>query len=128
MMAEFRHIGFYVDDVDKGIGFYRALGFREVYRAREEWAAFNPQGEIDVLKLENERGDIVEFIGNSVFAPDNAGVHAAFTVSNMEQTRRALAALGTVFFVEPRTSGDGKVIVAFCTDPFGFKIELVQEL
>ena len=126
MSSVFRHLGFYVNDIDIGIPFYNILGYEEFYRAKENWPEFS--GDIDILKMRNNRdGSIIEFIGNSCFPSENSGVHAAFTVDNMVEICKKLRNNKVIFIVEPKTINK-KVVVSFCVDPYGFKIELVQEL
>ena len=126
MSARIRHIGFYVDNVNAAIPFYGALGYEVVYREKEDWSGVF--GNIDVLKLKSKEGDTLEFIADSKYRPSNHGVHAAFTVTDMEETCLKLRNLGALFFVDSRISEDNKVIVGFCKDPYGFKVELVEEL
>jgi catechol-2,3-dioxygenase len=60
--------------------------------------------------------------------PFSTGItHFAVTVDNIADTHTKLEGLGVEFISRPETSPDGKAIVAFCRDPDGNYIELVQE-
>jgi catechol 2,3-dioxygenase-like lactoylglutathione lyase family enzyme len=105
------------------VEFFNALGFYSYYDMLEEWGA--PFGTLHVIKLSN-KGSVIELVlpeGN--YLVSNA--HVAITVKDLEATVCKLRSLSKVI-VEPRLSPDQSVKVAFCEDPNGIIVELVQPL
>ena len=53
--------------------------------------------------------------------------HMAFTVKNIRKVYEELSEIGH-YYIHPTLSPDCKAMVAFCRDPSGHMIELVEEL
>ncbi|MBI3088771.1 MAG: VOC family protein, partial [Candidatus Colwellbacteria bacterium] len=54
--------------------------------------------------------------------------HVAFTVANLDKEYKRLTEAGIVFNSPPQLPPDGYAKVAFCKDPDGTLIELVEVL
>jgi catechol 2,3-dioxygenase-like lactoylglutathione lyase family enzyme len=93
--------------------------------------------EVRMVKLAAEDGSMVEllqFPSHPGQAPAGRGLatpgctHLAFTVKDVGEAFRELSGKGVAFVSEPTASPDGYARVAFCKDPEGFHIELVEVL
>ncbi len=137
-----RHIGIPVVNVAESLEFYFKLGFNQIKSISLESGPVisNFSGLENVVvrtfKLVNDTGDMIELLDymspkklemGSLFVLCREGLaHIAFTVTNLEGL---YAFLGVErFLYPPQISSDGKVKVAFCRDPNGVFLELVQEL
>ena len=139
-MATIRHIGIVVSDMDKSINFYCDLIGLQKGTVNEETGAF-----IDgLLKIPNARVLTTKlFGGNSstslellcfknpdptTSTPLNAigPTHLALNVNNLDALYTRLTKVGVPFNAAPRISPDGCVKVAFCQDPDGTFVELVE--
>lgn len=126
---QLRHTGIVVRDIDICVDFYAHFGLviksRDLERgdflknilSREDARAI-------IVKLSDDHGCIIELL--QFVSPksrrrerclfDTGISHIALTVDHIDDE------------YEPRTSPDGKVRVAFITDPEGNVVELVEEL
>ena len=142
-MKAVRHTGIVVTDMNKSLEFYRdLLGLKPV-------ADFEERGEyIDTLcnmssvrlrmvKLLADDGGMVEllhYVSHPMSrAEDNklceiGPTHMAFTVDSIDETYARLSAAGVKFNSPPVVAPDGKAKLAFCQDPDGTYLELVEEL
>jgi len=125
-----RHVGIVVRDVATCREFYYKLGFTHARCSYErgnfiEKALHVKNVEIEIVKLSNTDGDIIELLRvntsqhgvvkhSRIISPGIS--HIALTVSEIDPVHN------------PQTSPDGKVKVAFISDPEGNMIELVEEL
>jgi len=138
-----RHAGIVVTDMDRAVAFYRdLLGLKEV-------ANFVDEGEyIDtiiglknvklwMIKLIAEDGSMIELL-HYLSHPrrslsnrnlNDAGCsHVAFTVEDLDKSYHRLLEAGVRFIDAPCVSPDGHAKVAFCQDPEGVFVELVEVL
>jgi len=142
-IKETRHIGISVTDLEKSLIFYKdILGFK-IQRVMNESGEFidkilsNSNVNVRTVKLTVNDGitliELLEFknpkpaINNTNI--ENIGAsHVAFTVSEIDKFYEELASKGIKFKSKPQISPDGYAKVAFCKDPDGMLIELVEVL
>ena len=142
MMKTIRHIGIVVSDLDKALCFYKdMLGLKVVKDTNE------PSDFIDTIlslkntslrtvKMEAHDGNLIEllYFKSHPEKPKKRGIteigcsHVAFTVENIDELYNKLTKKGVVFNSSPKISPDGYAKVAFCKDPDGTFIELVEVL
>lgn len=139
-----RHAGIVVSDMERALGFYRdLLGLRVESDQREtgefiEELLAMPGVEVRTVKLAAAEGqalvELLQFSGEAGSA-DGAGnlrrlgpTHAALTVEGLDALHARLRAEGVPFLSPPRTSPNGRARVAFCADPDGTMLELVEPL
>ncbi|MBE2179877.1 MAG: VOC family protein [Chthoniobacterales bacterium] len=137
-----RHFGIVVKDLDRALEFYCGKLGLSVSRRMEESGAFldavlaAPGTRVTTVKLAAEEGPtLLELLHFEAPKPGEAempslfrtGVtHFALTVDDLNTLHESLSAGGTPFLSEPRKSPDGLAFVAFCRDPEGNLIELVE--
>ena len=91
---------------------------------------------VETIKLAADDGGLIEllFFESHLCKPkdksicDSGFTHVSFTVEDVYYKYERLTKKGVVFKCEPLISPDKKAIVAFCHDPEGNFIELVQEI
>jgi catechol 2,3-dioxygenase-like lactoylglutathione lyase family enzyme len=144
MIRRVRHIGIVVKKIDDLLPFYRdSLKLRIVKQADEPETFINHlldlnNCQLKTVKLTTEDGstliELLEFVShhhsfeqeNRVFTTGLS--HIAFTVKNLDILYRKLIGDGIQFLSPPLLSPDGLAKVAFCRDPAGNFLELVEEL
>jgi catechol 2,3-dioxygenase-like lactoylglutathione lyase family enzyme len=92
--------------------------------------------EVRTVKMSLKDGGMIEllnFISHPRFNDSNyitriGCTHIALTVKNIDSLYEEAKYKGIDFVNEPLTSPDGKARVAFCKDPDGTWLELVEEL
>lgn len=143
MLIGGRHVGVPVSRMQDVLPFYRdVLGFRVVADEFEEGTFIDhlighEKLRLHVIKMVAPDGWMLELLEyTSHPSPrldlDNAmlrGVghaHFALTVRELDGAYKKLCGLGIRFVNPPRTSPSGKAKVAFCRDPEGNFIELVE--
>lgn len=139
----FRHVGIVVHDLDRALAFYRDLLGLQTVSEREEGGEF-----IDTVtglrgvrlrwvKLEAPDGAVVELLRYDSHPRPPGGLqescrpgcsHVAFRVADLEAVHRVLSAAGATFKGKPVVSPDGFARVAYCHDPEGNILELVELL
>lgn len=138
-----RHAGIVVSEMERSLRFYcDMLGLRVAVDQLEtgpfiEEILAKPGVRVRTVKLSAVEGptfiELLEFEG-SAGGPASADLtrvgptHAALTVENLESLHAALASGGVPFLSKPRVSPDGRARVAFCADPDGTMLELVEPL
>jgi len=141
MVLNIRHTGIVVSDLVKESQFYLTLGFKEVSRAIEEGEFISQVTGIEEVKIEWIKmtapdKNLIELIKYHSH-PMNSAVknspsnklgcsHIAFTVENINETCNIIAGYGGSIVNNPATSTDGKVKVAYCHDPEGVLLEIVE--
>jgi len=137
-----RHTGIVVCNIDKALHFYnKLLGLKIV---KDVWESGSFIDNILSLKDVNVRtvkmeagGSLIELLYFK--SHPTSGLwqnritslgcsHIALTVDNLENCFNMLKEENTCFISEPQTSPDGNAKVAFCRDPDGTFIELVEDL
>lgn len=143
MIKNVRHTGLVVRDIDRALEFYSALGFT-LWKRETETGSFIeqvtgiPDVQLEWVKLKAYDGCLLELLqyhshprnGPCEPAPSNqlGCSHLAFTVIDIEAVCYRVVQLGGVVVNKPATSPDGKVRVAYCHDPEGILMELVEEI
>lgn len=139
-----RHVGVVVSDLEQSLEFYRdLLGLTVVRRLEErgkhmdELLALNdvrvttvklraPTGEtlVELLKFDSHPAEP----GTQPQIHSIGPTHLAFTVVDIDAMHRRLSNAGVSFLSGPQASPDGYARVAFCLDPDGTPLELVEVL
>jgi lactoylglutathione lyase len=119
------HTAYRVADLDRSVGFYERVGFREIGRVaigdESILVMLNLPGDGDVVTLElvyNHRVDAVE-IGTGFS-------HIVVQVDDLDATLADLAEKGVRFDEPQRPAGDDGPKTSFVRDPDGYRIELVE--
>ncbi len=137
-----RHFGIVVSDLDRALTFYQGLLGLRVSRQMDEWGPFIeqvlglPKVRVTTVKLEAETGqtqvELLRFHSHEDAHPRPpepyfvGPTHMAFTVDDLDALHQKLVAVGTPFVSFPQLSPDGRAKVAFCRDPDGTLLELVE--
>jgi catechol 2,3-dioxygenase-like lactoylglutathione lyase family enzyme len=128
MIYAIRHFGLYVKNYTESLHFYQDLGLETFYEKTEDWGF--DFGELQIAKLKTKDEKVLELIfrknDNDYIADKNS--HVAFSVENLDLLYEKLQRQGVYFIVKPRLSPDKSAKVAFCFDPNGLRLELVEVL
>ncbi|MBT3515295.1 MAG: glyoxalase [Nitrospina sp.] len=144
MITQIRHTGIVVEDLDIALEFYRdVLGFK-VKKSMNESGSFietilGLKGvEVTTVKMSSPDGNLIELLRYKTHKVDgekserkifDLGIsHIALTVDNLESDYKRIKLAGARFFSIPKTNLEGTAKVAFCEDPCGNILELVQSL
>lgn len=144
MIVGGRHVGIPVFDMEKAKGFYIGLlGFTIRSDEIEEGPFLStiigfPEAKAHIIKATCTGGWMVELLhyhnphntskGQESKLQDVANLHIALTVDDIDAEFRRLREAGVAFISEPTISPNGYAKVAFCQDPDGNYIELVEVL
>lgn len=139
-----RHVGIVVRDSERSLAFYRDLLELRVEIDQVESGEFIetilafPGVRVRTTKLSAPEGPtLIELLEFEDAVGENAGganlkrvgpTHAALTVANLEGLYERLTRQGVEFLSPPRVSADGLARVAFCADPDGTMLELVEPI
>jgi len=143
-MSLIRHVGVTVSNLEKALEFYTGLGFKP-YKIADELGEcidnFSALKNIQVttVKMCDENKNILELLhykshpekphNNKARRLSEIGCsHFALTVDNLDSLYDKLTHQGIEFNYPVQVSPDGKVKVAFCRDPDGTFIEMVEVL
>jgi catechol 2,3-dioxygenase-like lactoylglutathione lyase family enzyme len=142
LISSIRHVGIVVSDLEKSLFFYKnLLGFSIVKTAQERGPFIDrilalDGVEVTTIKMSALDGTTqLELLRFKSPAPDSCTrhqvnspgpTHIALTVHDIENLSRYLSLHSVPFLSEPVMSPDGGAKVAFCTDPDGTLIELVE--
>lgn len=141
-MTNVRHMGIVVGDMEKSLRFYRDLIGLQDAPVNEETGPFIegllniPDAKIQTVKLAGENSTTsIELLcfkspSPSASTPLNAigPTHVALNVKDIDKLYTRLSEAQVPFNTPPRVSPDGCAKVAFCQDPDGTFIELVELL
>ena len=143
MIRNTRHTGLVVRDLERAIAFYEALGLT-VWKHELESGPFIdtvvgiPGARLEWAKLRAPDDSLVELLQYHshpecrpvIPAPSNrlGCSHVAFTVDDLPATCALICRLGGSMVNPPAPAPGGKVRVAYCHDPEGILMELVEEL
>ncbi len=141
-MTSVRHMGIVVGDMERSLRFYRDLIGLIDAPVKEETGPFidgllnMPNTKIQTVKLTGKNCttsiELLCFKSSSPRAstPLNAigPTHVALNISNLDDLYIRLSEAKVPFNSPPRVSPDGYAKVAFCQDPDGTFIELVELL
>ena len=141
-MTSVRHIGIVVGDLEKSLKFYRDLIGLQDAPVNEETGSFidglldMPDAKIQTVKLAGENSTTsiellcFEIPSPKASTPLNAigPTHVALNISDLDEMYNRLLEAQVPFNTPPRVSPDGCAKVAFCQDPDGTFIELVELL
>jgi lactoylglutathione lyase len=120
------HTCYRILDIDRSVGFYEALGFREMSRF--------PIGKeaINVYLGQPEDGpeprlELTYNIGRTEPYEIGTGYgHIAVSVTDLEATLASLAERGIQPERPPYTVGDDSSLLCFVRDPDGYRVELIE--
>ena len=137
-----RHVGVVVRDAERSLPFYRDLLGLRVEADQLESGEFietilaTPGVRVRTIKLSAPGSptlvELLEFgdAEGGAAAPASlrriGPTHAALTVRDLDALHARLTAAGVRFLSDPRVSDDGRARVAFCSDPDGTPLELVE--
>ncbi|MBM3393087.1 MAG: glyoxalase [Betaproteobacteria bacterium] len=143
MIRNTRHTGLVVRDLARSISFYQALGLK-VWKREVETGSFIaavvgiPDVRLEWAKLRAPDGTLVELLQYHSHprsqpvrpaASNQLGCsHIAFTVDDLSAACALVGRLGGSMVNPPARAPGGKVRVAYCHDPDGILMELVEEL
>jgi catechol 2,3-dioxygenase-like lactoylglutathione lyase family enzyme len=138
-----RHAGLVVRDLVRSLDFYQALGLKLWKRETEngpfiETVVGLPNVHLEWAKLQTPDGFLIELLQYHSHpeclpvnpAPSNqlGCSHIAFTVEDLQMACELVKRLGGTTVNMPAEAPDGHVLVAYCHDPDGILMELVEEL
>lgn len=140
-MKALRHVGITIRDPET-INFYRDVLGLKIKKEMLETGNFIDNlsalknVRVKTIKMSADDGSLVEILYYESHQRepmikdicDTGCSHIAFTVENIDQEYKKLRDKGIRFNCIPQISRDGKVKVAFCRDPEGNLIELVEEI
>ncbi len=139
-----RHAGIVVRDAERSLAFYCDLLGLSVEVDQVEHGDFIetvlglPNVRVRTVKLSAPEGptllELLEFEGSERLTDESGDLrrigptHSALTVDDLDAIYRRLIGAGVRFVSPPRTSADGRARVAFCADPDGAMLELVEPI
>ena len=143
MIRNTRHTGLVVRDLERSVSFYQALGLK-VWKREIETGSFIetvvgiPNVKLEWAKLRAPDGSLLELLQYHSHplsqpvvpaASNHLGCsHIAFTVDDLSAISALIGHLGGSMVNPPVAAPDGRVRVAYCHDPDGILMELVEEL
>tara|TARA_Y100001963_G_scaffold160007_1_gene266987 strand:- start:5415 stop:5852 length:438 start_codon:yes stop_codon:yes gene_type:complete len=145
-MSFVRHIGITVSDLERSLEFYRDyLGFTVEKQMLESGTCIDNFSaltgvEVTTVKMAGSTsGAMIELLyyhSHNDDSPQSVAYpitrigcsHFALTVNDLDSLYECLTHVGVTFNHPVQTSPDGNVKIAFCRDPDGNLIELVEDL
>jgi catechol 2,3-dioxygenase-like lactoylglutathione lyase family enzyme len=143
MIKNIRHTGIVVHDIRKMSAFYQLLGFI-VEDSAVESGAFIEQVvnisdvKVEWIKMRSPDGYLLELlqyhthpkklIVDRLTSNDLGCSHLAFTVDSIDEACEKIKKAGGFSGNSPAIAPNGKVKVAYCQDPEGVLLEIVEEL
>lgn len=141
MIENVRHTGIVVRDLQKMAEFYRLLGFVDDNQAVEEGPFIDQVtgvvgAKLEWIKMRAPDGYLLELLQyhshpvhrEIINAHSNqlGCSHMAFTVSDIDKTVDTIVQAGGAMVNLPAQSPNGMVKVAYCHDPEGVLMEIVE--
>ncbi len=141
-MTDIRHVGIVVSNMAVSLNFYRdVIGLRDAPINHENGEFLDAllgmaAAKVSTVKLSGTKGSTLlellcfETPMATATTPLNAigPTHVALTVPDLDELYARITAAGFEFNAPPRVSPDGGAKVAFCRDPDGTFLELVEVL
>tara|TARA_Y100000590_G_C15338082_1_gene870379 strand:- start:170 stop:601 length:432 start_codon:yes stop_codon:yes gene_type:complete len=143
MIKNIRHTGIVVNKLKKAIAFYEGLGFsilrQEIERGPHIESVVGLENAIvETVKLKSPCGGLLELLkyhshpldkkpGNQQSNQPGCS-HIAITVNNIDTCMKYIREQGGSIHHDPSTSPAGNVKVAYCHDPEGVLMEIVEEI
>jgi lactoylglutathione lyase len=118
------HIGLHVNDVERSLAFYTAVGYEVVGRVPE-----TPLGMLTMIKLPDDPFVTVELVARTTDGDTrDSGTlsHLVIQVESLEEIVARLATKGVSADGPNRSESPDEIRTAWITDPDGNRIELVQ--
>jgi lactoylglutathione lyase len=119
------HTCYRITDIDRSVGFYRALGFEEVGRIpiRDEAVNvfMNIPGDGDMPRLE-----LTHNFGVDSYEIGTGYGHIAITTPDLDQRLAELAEQGIEPEKPPYSIREGGSRICFVRDPDGYRVELIE--
>ncbi len=143
MIKNIRHTGLVVNDISKIKNFYVSLGFKIVKEDIEEGAFIDiltgfKDSKLHTVKMKTDNSSMIELIKylnpvspniSQSSQPNSLGCsHFAMTVDNANAICKLIKKNGGTEINPPAKNMDRTVKVAYCYDPEGVLIEVVEEL
>jgi catechol 2,3-dioxygenase-like lactoylglutathione lyase family enzyme len=143
MIKAVRHTGIVVNDLNLMTNFYKKLGFKDYLKNIEEGEFIDQvtgldQVSLEYTKLKSPDGFILELLKYHSHPQDkqiqtslsnNLGCsHVAYTVEDINYAIEKIINSGGSICNSPATTYDGKHKVAYCYDPEGVIMEIVEEV
>lgn len=142
MIKAVRHVGIVVSNIKQSLHFYHdLLGFKVIKDQIESGAYIDTiltlkSASVRTLKLEAPDKNLIELLYFETHPKhfkttdiiDLGCSHLALTVDNIDKEYERLLGEGVIFNSSPEISPDNYAKVAFCRDPDGTWIELVEVL
>lgn len=122
MIYELNHVGMRIRDLSASLGFYvDLLGARVVDEL------FMTNGQTDRVHIQLA-GGLIELLHPREPRSDTTwGVdHIGFMTDDLDGDHARLVSRGFTFSVPPKVAGSGQGRLAFCSDPNGVRVELLQ--
>ena len=143
MITNARHTGIVVRDLSNTIDFYLGLGFEPFLREMEHGEFIDQvvnlsNAKVEIAKLRSPCGFLLELLQYHSH-PETKEIklqlsnrlgcsHISFTVDDLQKTLSEIEEMGGKFNHPGELSPNGKVKVAYCQDPEGNLLELVEEI
>ena len=143
MISKLRHTGIVVRNLDQSVVFYEALGFKTWKRELEQGQILETvvdlkNARVETAKLKAPCGALLELLQyhshpvEMEISPQPSNQlgcsHIALTVGSIDKALECVQSCGGSSVNSPGTSPDGTVRVAYCHDPEGNLLELVEEI
>lgn len=141
MITKLRHTGIVVRDLNRGVAFYEALGFSTWTREIEQGPFLElvvglAGARVEIAKLKSPCGallELLQYLSHPVYRdispqPSNqlGCSHIALTVDSMDAALEIVQKYGGALVNLPAINHSATVRVAYCHDPEGNLIELVE--
>tara|TARA_B100001123_G_scaffold227713_1_gene256239 strand:+ start:557 stop:994 length:438 start_codon:yes stop_codon:yes gene_type:complete len=138
-----RHTGIVVSNMERAVEFYRDVLGMTVWADFRDDSQFVqnatdvPNANIWMVKLKAEDGvsiELLQYLSHPQEIPppqrscDVGCNHVALQVDDLEAMHEKLTAAGIRFHAPPAVSSDGGAKMAYCRDPEGVILELVELL